>query len=497
MGAGWGIRGSFGHCRGAMMPGAMLGLVLAVCAGRKDWWRRSPLIGLLAGIGWAFGGSSSYGLLVGYTLKESLSTSVYGYFALMIVGALYSSIGCGLYGLALTQRRSFLENSLWPLAITYLVWLALDWAGVTAWGLSLVQKDPNFPEATHWLFDTVWVYALASLPVSCLLMLVKKWREPAILMLLMTLGWWLVSFAITGAIGFRINPSRNDSWAGVAGILLGLVAYLSWKQNRATLQLVCYGLIAGGVGFPIGQFLQAMGRLKFGPMASVPFLSELNHWTLMEQTFGYCMGLGAALGTLKLIRRGLAPPEEDCGNCKLNWVSAWILLGVLLVFNAGTNYRRWQELELAKPTVMNVSTSVILFWVAILWLAILGWTLYAQRKKLVDLLPSTPKGKAQMLALLMMMAVMSLYFMLPSLGLPTSLMFVGAFSVTGLCVMHSGSLSSSLADSIDPQHAATKTPNPVRENADTWRLGWGWVVTGVLVILLQCLLGYATTYLIR
>ena len=37
MAAGWGIRGAFGHSRGAMMPGAMLGLSLAACSLRADW----------------------------------------------------------------------------------------------------------------------------------------------------------------------------------------------------------------------------------------------------------------------------------------------------------------------------------------------------------------------------------------------------------------------------------------------------------------------------
>lgn len=489
MGAGWGIRGSFGHCRGAMMPGAMLGLVLAACSGRPDWWRRSPMIGLLSGVGWAIGGSSSYGILVGYTMKEELSTSIYGYFSLMIVGALYGSIGCGLLALALTKSRSFLENALWPMAIVYVSWLLLDWTGAMHWSLDLVKKNPETPDHTHWLFDTVWLYALATPAICSLLILVRPWRGPAVLMLTMSVGWWLAMALLIGAIGFRINPSRNDSWAGVLGILLGLVAYLVWTRNRAALMLLLYGLVGGGVGFPVGQFLQAMGRFKFGIMGSVPFFAELDHWTLMEQTLGYCMGLAAALGVWRLVRLRMIPPEEDCSPGWLNWVSAWVLLGVLLVFNSGTNFSRWQELELLKPTVMNLATSTVVYGMAIIWLVVLAWAIVAQKKKCVDLLPSSSKGKAQLFALTMMIAVMSLYVMLPSLRLPTSLMLVTALSLGGLCVIHAGVYPSS------------PTPSEARDGEETdgprWIIKWVWIVSTLAVILLQVLLGFATHHLPR
>jgi hypothetical protein len=494
MGAGWGIRGSFGHCRGAMMPGAMLGLVVAACAGRPDWWGRAPIMGLLAGIGWAVGGSSSYGLLVGYTLDVDFWKSTHGYFSLMIVGALYGSLGCGLLGLSVTQSRSFLERALWPMLLTYLSWLLLDWTGVTEWSLSLVAKDPARPQETHWLFDTVWIYALATLPISGGMLLNPKWRGPASLLLLMAVGWWLTSFLLIGAIGIRINPSRNDSWAGVLGVLLGLTVYLVWNKNRASLMLLMYGLIGGGVGFPVGQFLQALGRLRYGPMESVLFLKEVNHWTLMEQTFGYCMGLAAALGIAKLVRHHLSPPVEDHHRGWLNWVAAWALFGLLIVFNAGTNYRRWQELELIKPEILQMPAGIILTFIAVAWLLFVAWALAAQRFGWVDLLPASSKGKAQLIALLMMVTVFSLYVMLPSLSLPTALMFIGALAVGGLGVLHAGSIGVPAVQGLqdrptDCQYAAAED--------DCWRLGWPWLIAILVMLLLQLGLAFWTCNLPR
>jgi hypothetical protein len=482
MGAGWGIRGSFGHSRGAMMPGVMLGLVLAACAGRPDWWRRGPIIGLLAGIGWAFGGAASYGKLIGYTFEPQFSTSLYGYTALLVVGALYGGVGCGLLGLAMTQSRSFLERALWPLVILYGSWMLLSWSGVTEWSLELFAKDPERPEETGWLFDTLWICAAASLLLGGLMLAVPRWRPVAALVVCMAAGWWLAMAMIPGAIGFRINPSRNDSWAGVLGIQLGLIAYLIATRNRASLMLVGYGLLSGGIGFPLGQLLQVLGRQKWGPMASVPFLAELDHWTLMEQTFGYCMGLGAALGVLRLVRGGLRPAVEDVCGGWLNTFAVWIMLGLLLALNLPTNYRNWVRFELLKPETMGLPSGELLTWVVLFCLLLLGWVLVAQKLGKVDLLPSSAKGRQQLLTLVMLVAVPTIFFLLPSLKLPTSIMFVVALGIGGLCVLHAGD---------------TETPSASAPNFDAacWRLGWRHVALWVIVPALLCGLAFVSASL--
>ena len=53
MAYGWRYRGSVGHEAGAMVPGALLGLVVALASGRSDWQRRTVAAGLFAvGISW-------------------------------------------------------------------------------------------------------------------------------------------------------------------------------------------------------------------------------------------------------------------------------------------------------------------------------------------------------------------------------------------------------------------------------------------------------------
>ncbi len=56
MAYGWAYRGTVGHEAGAMIPGALLGLVLCLGSGRLDWHRRAAVVGLFAAVGWAWGG---------------------------------------------------------------------------------------------------------------------------------------------------------------------------------------------------------------------------------------------------------------------------------------------------------------------------------------------------------------------------------------------------------------------------------------------------------
>lgn len=503
MGAGWGIRGSFGHSRGAMVPGALLGLVLVACAGRPDWWQRGALVGLFSGIGWAFGGASSYGLLVGYTMKADLGICIHGYFGLSLVGALYSGLGCGLIGIALTKSNRFLELALWSTAIVYASWLALDWSGAVGWSLQQFAKSVEKTDETKWLFDTQWLCALVSLPLCAVTLWIHgsgrtrlkamhaqqgtlSQDSPASLMLLMSLGWWVSMAVLIGAIGIRLNPGRNDAWAGVLGILLGMITYLIWTKNRAAVMLTAYGLLSGAIGFPLGMFLQALGRLKVGPMASVPFLAELDHWTLMEQTFGYCMGLGAALGVWRLVRNNLTAALEDRLGMWSKAFSVWILVGLVPVVNLPTNFASWIELELLKPTTTNISTYGVLTWIVGALLAMLGLMIVQQERGRIDLLPASGRGRIQFLALAMMAIDLLLYLLIPRLRLPTFLMFVSAFLVGSLCVIHTRELK--LSEPLPEERAC---------QSRDWNLGWPFVILSLLLPPFLVGLGYWTTSLPR
>jgi hypothetical protein len=90
---GWGIRGNFGHEYGAMIAGALSALAACMLSGREDWRRRVPYFGMFGALGWAFGGSMSYGQVIAYSHSGHLASQIYGFAALYLIGFLWGGLG--------------------------------------------------------------------------------------------------------------------------------------------------------------------------------------------------------------------------------------------------------------------------------------------------------------------------------------------------------------------------------------------------------------------
>ena len=114
MAYGWGYRGTVGHEAGAMVPGALLGLVLALASGRSDWERRTLVAGLFSAIGFAWGGSLSYMEQTFYVSSDSFPDVLYGFTILFFLGGMWAGIGGAGIGFALTESRSTLEQIIRP-----------------------------------------------------------------------------------------------------------------------------------------------------------------------------------------------------------------------------------------------------------------------------------------------------------------------------------------------------------------------------------------------
>ena len=475
MGAGWGIRGSFGHSRGAMMPGAMLGLTIAVCSMRADWWKRAAILGFLASIGWGFNGASSYGLLIGYSQGGTLGNSAYGYFGLFLIGALYSGLGSAFLAIGLTKPRSFLDHAVIPMIVLYSIWLLEEYFGWKRWSLDLFAKDPATPNVSQWLFNTNWLNAATAIAVGISAMvLTPRCRGASLLMACLGTGWFAGMFLLIHVAGFRINPPRHDAWAGCLGMLLALIGYFLFEKNRAAIMLTGYGLLAGGYGFACGEFLQALGRAKWGPVGTYPILQEFGAWTVMEQTFGYFMGFGVALGIVRLIRGQLIAPLEDSAGRLLNPFCVFVLMGLLFAFNFLTNVGHWKEHKLISDLTLGIQTGYVLIAVAAIVLLLLALALYRQQSGMLDLAPQSLLGKCQLLALLVIWMVMAIYFLLPRIGFPTSLMFIAAIGAGTVLILGVENLPISIAP-----HNSTPA------DSLTWRLGWKhlvlWCTSPILI----------------
>ena len=338
MAYGWGYRGTVGHEGGAMAPGALLGLVLCLGSGRLDWHRRSVVAGLFAAVGWSWGGSLSYMEQTLYALSDSFPDVLYGYTMLFFLGGLWAGIGGAVLGLALTEPRSELERLVRPFTaicvaflIGYLYFFFVD-----------DHKQAYETVTVRHFHDGDWLPALIALVVSGVYWVARPKDRPATnLFLAGSAAWWIGYLAFTKFGGLRLGPlHRSESWGGVVGILVVLILYLVKRQNRAALMLCLYGIVGGGIAFSLAVFVRHPLAVHWGP-----FQGAWNQWRTAEVTFGFFMALAIALGAVRLLRGGLAPPKEDTNRVPLDVYAVFVILVGLTWINFRRHAAPWLKIS--------------------------------------------------------------------------------------------------------------------------------------------------------
>ena len=133
MSLGWGLRGSIGGgSLGAMIPGAMIGLVLCVLLNRHS---DSGLIAAFAAIGVGFGGQETYGQTVGLSLQpETFWWAILGF---VVKGAAWGLLGGAFIGIALDRGRHATAQLLAGFAIMVLgTWIGWQFSTIRSWSTS-------------------------------------------------------------------------------------------------------------------------------------------------------------------------------------------------------------------------------------------------------------------------------------------------------------------------------------------------------------------------
>ena len=392
MSVGWGFRGDYGHEAGAMVPGALLGLAICLASGRQDWWRRASIMALCGGIGWAFGGQMSYGIVIGYTASASLPDVAYGYASLFLIGGLWGGIGSGILALSVTQSRSFLERFAGPLAALWLAWLVMDLSGFTEW---LVE--------TWYLHDTDWFAASSAVIVAgAYAFLVPGDRSACVFIMVLAVGWWAGYVVLTGILGLHMTPPRSDNWSGCVGLFIALVVYLIRRRDRSAVTIALCGFLAGGVGFAVGDFVNMLGRAQWGPIGSLSVLQGLDYWKWMEQLFGLIMGLGVGVTFLRGVRRKLVPAEEDQTGGYLNTVALLFLLLVMMWSNLFKNVRNWSNGNHIPDLFFNIRTEWWFLLVGLLFSATVLLAIVRHRRQKLPLAPAGTFGRGQLLFLIIL-----------------------------------------------------------------------------------------------
>lgn len=241
----WGMRGTIiGGEKGAMLPGAVMGMLIALFSSSE-------------------------------VLKDN-------FFMLSAVGAMSMYLGgCMTYGetLGLSMNSNPPENfkkSIIALVVKGFIWFSLFGAFV---GIAL----NSFAGLLYTVKDFILIFAL--IPVCALA------------------GYFLLNKPLDPKNGkfpfIYFSKTRQESWGGLLGILLVLVAVAAKNKDSFTLNLVLGAGLSGGIGWASAQTLQAAARL---PLIKGKRLFEkmnrkktIDAWKLMEYSLGAIGGIGIAL----------------------------------------------------------------------------------------------------------------------------------------------------------------------------------------------------------
>ena len=255
-GMGWGIRGQYGHETGAMLAGLLVALVLVFLFGYHLSALSAARAVALATIAIGFGGSMTYGQTLGLTqdapLIGNMAALRWGLLGTFIKG----SIWIGYFGLFLGLGLGGKKYTMVEMALALIVAIFLLYLGI------YVLNEPFDPASKK----------LPSIYFS------DHWHwEP----------------------GETLKP-RREQWGGLLFSLCWLIAYTGFiKKDLLARNMAFWGLLAGGLGFSLGQSVQAYHAwntdwFQVGWLAKIE--SNINWWNMMEITFGAVFGCVLALG---------------------------------------------------------------------------------------------------------------------------------------------------------------------------------------------------------
>ena len=255
-GMGWGIRGQYGHETGAMLAGLLVALVLVYLFGYHLSSLSAARAVALATVAIGFGGSMTYGQTLGLTqdapLIGNMAALRWGLLGTFIKG----SIWIGYFGLFLGLGLGGKKYTMVEMALALIVAIFLFYLGI------YVLNEPFDPASKK----------LPSIYFS------DHWHwEP----------------------GETLKP-RREQWGGLLFALGWLIAYTGFiKKDLLARNMVLWGMLAGGLGFSLGQSVQAyhawnMDWFQMGWLASIE--PNINWWNMMEITFGAVFGCVLALG---------------------------------------------------------------------------------------------------------------------------------------------------------------------------------------------------------
>lgn len=291
---GWGLRGEFGGSDGAMIPGALLGLSLALTSRRQDWLRKASLFGMAGTLGMALGGVQSYGRIIGYTKGVDFGNVVYGYAALGWEGGLWGAFAAGVMAFVASPKRYRIWQVILFVAAGFLLGLGIEWLLVDTFGWRLTP-----PRGDGWTRVLGGVLALLGFAA------LKRDALPA------RMVFW--GFA-AGSIGFTVGESFQ-----VLGSNLG-PAYDWWKVMEQS-----FGFILGaGIAYGFHRECDGVSPSEAPPLPLHLFAIGITAWYMPWVTFRDVVG--------KIREEEVLTASSDDADFGWHWqLRAFIILALLIV----------------------------------------------------------------------------------------------------------------------------------------------------------------------
>ena len=380
---GWGVRGQWGHETGAMIPGVMAALAACLLSGREDWRERMAHFAFFGAVGWYFGGSMSYGAVIGYTHSGHFPSQTFGLGSLFLIGFLWGAVAGAFSALPAILDSKKLTSFYPALGVMVLAWVLPG--ALIATGL-LTEDQLDWRDSDWWMF----LPSLLALLVYAGLR--RHWDTGTSFLVHMLAGWWVGFLVLATLLGLRMTPPRSDNWAGVVGMTGGIFLFFHRKHLHALSYVTALVGLWGGIGFAGCDVLKLVG-MKSG--------LATNWHSLLEQSYGFVNGIGIALALGYLATRTDSVSEKsNVRPWTVPFAVAFCLLPVTY-FNIRKNVEAiWLKYPSCEPVLrpemygLSAHTWFDLAYLCLAATLILLWVW--GRKRDLEVMPSSWLGKGQL-----------------------------------------------------------------------------------------------------
>jgi hypothetical protein len=351
---GWGIRGNFGHEYGAAFAGCLAAIAAAVLSGREDWRDKVGYFALFGAIGWGFGATQSYMMVIAYTQSGHAASQWYGFLSLFYIGFLWAALGGAGTAFAAVATRDRISKMFIPIIFVFGAWMLQDLVEdpLSKWleeGAKFDSTWARHKNPLYW-FDSDYLAAIfALIGVAAYDLYERKGDKNC---------WYLPGFAAGGAFaGFSLQfilktAGLDEKLASALTFVQGDPSYLNPETGKQAFEgsnmlnnwPQWFSDYPQHIGWFIGMFIgivvyyRIFGKLRNGASLfaymSIGFLISFIALTVLGSLF--CTSFGG-------IR--MTPPRSD------NWA------GITGVF-AGASIWMWKN-GLKPVAVASVISGII------------------------------------------------------------------------------------------------------------------------------------------